>query len=60
MAMQAKQATVPFSGKRLRKPESGMKVDFKEMEQEFRFGTFPTRKNKTTFSDVPLHPVIFR
>ena len=30
--MQAKQTTVPFSGKRLRKPESGIKVDFKEIK----------------------------
>ena len=44
---------MPFTGKRPRRPETGIKDDFEEIEHEFLFGN-PARKNRITFTDVPL------
>ena len=51
--------SVPFTEKRPRRPETGIKDGFEEMEHEFPFG-YSTRKDRTTFSDVPLLLEIFR
>jgi len=45
--------------KRPRRPETGNKDGFEEMEYEFPFGIFRP-ENRTTFLDVPLLPEIFR
>ena len=53
--------SVPFTGKRPRRPETGIKDCFKEVDHEFPIGIFhPEKKNRTTFSDVQLLPEIFR
>ena len=51
--------SIPFAKKRPRKPETDIKDGFKEMEDEFPFGTFHPEK-QTTFSDVLLLPEILR
>ena len=51
--------SVPFTEKRPQRPETGIKHGFEETEHEFRFGIFRPEK-RTTFSDVPLLPKIFR
>ena len=45
--------SVPFTEKLPRKPETGIKVGFEEMEHEFAFGTSRPKKNR-------LHFEIFR
>ena len=52
--------SVPFTGKRPRRPETGIKDGLEEMEREFRRGIFRPTKKRITFSDVPLLPDIFR
>ena len=36
--------SVPFTEKRPRRPETGVKDDFEEMDHEFPFGTFSPEK----------------
>ena len=54
--------SVPFTVKRLGRPETRIKDGFEEMEHElatkFRLEN-SVRKNKTTFSDAPLFRDIF-
>ena len=45
--------------KRPRRPQTSIKDGVEEMEHEFPFGVFRPG-NRTTFSDVPLLPEIFR
>ena len=47
--------------KRPRRPEPGIKDGFEEMDHEFPFGIFrpEKKKNRTTFSNVPLLPFAF-
>ena len=45
--------------KRPRRPEPGIKDGFEEIEHEFPLGIFRP-ENRTTFSDVPLLPEIYR
>ena len=52
--------SVPFTGKRPRRPETGIKDGLEEMEGEFWLGIFRPKKKSITFSDVPLLPDIFR
>ena len=40
--------------------ETGIKDGFEEMEHEFPLGIFRPETDRTTFSDVPLLPEIFR
>ena len=51
--------SVPFTEKQPRRPETGIKEGFEAMEHEFSFAVFYP-ENRTTFSDVPLLPEIFR
>ena len=51
--------SVSFTGKRPRRPETGIKHGFEEMEHEFLLG-YSIRKIRTIFSDVPLLLEIFR
>ena len=51
--------SVPFTEKRLRKLDTGLKGGFKEMEHQFRIGIFRPDIQDLTFSDVPLLPEIF-
>ena len=50
--------SVPFTGKRPRRPETGIKHGFEEMKHEFLLG-YSIRKIRTIFSDVPLLLEIF-
>ena len=45
--------------KRPRRPEPGIKDGFEEIEHVFPLGIFRP-ENRTTFSDVPLLPEIYR
>ena len=40
--------------------ETGIKDGFEEMEHDFPLGIFRPETDRTTFSDVPLLPEIFR
>ena len=51
--------SVSFTGKRPRRPETGIKHGFEEMEHEFLLG-YSIRKIRTIFSDVLLLLEIFR
>ena len=51
--------SVPFTGKQPRRPETGIKDSFEEMEHEFSVWNIPSTK-LTTFSDDLLVPEIFR
>ena len=51
--------SVPFTEKRPRRPETGTKDGFEEMEHEFLFEMFRAER-QATFSDVSLFPEIFR
>ena len=51
--------SVSFTRKRPRRPETGIKHGFKEMEHEVLLG-YSIRKIRTIFSDVPLLLEIFR
>jgi len=41
--------TVPFTGKRLRRPETGIKDGFEEIEHEFLLGIFHPEKQDYLF-----------
>ena len=41
--------SVPFNGKRLRRPQTGIKDGFEEMEHEFPFGIFRPEKQDYLF-----------
>ena len=51
--------SVPFIGKRPRRPETGIKDGFEEWNTNFCL-KYSVGKNRTTLSDVPLLPEIFR
>ena len=51
--------SVPFTEKRLRKLDTGLKGGFEEMEHQFQIGIFCPDIQDVTFSDVPLLPEIF-
>ena len=51
--------SVPFIGKRPRRPETGIKDGFEEWNTNFCL-EYSVGKKRTTFSDVPLFPEIFR
>ena len=53
--------SVPFTEKRPRKPETGIKGGFEETRPRVQFRLKRSvRKNKTVVIDVPLRPEIFR
>ena len=51
--------SVPFTEKRPRSPETGIKDGFDEIERDFLL-KHSVRKNRITFSGVPMLPEIFR
>ena len=50
---------IHFPKKQLRKPETGIKGDFDEMEHEFLLGTFGTQKRYLFFSEILLLTEVF-
>ena len=52
--------SVPFTGKRPQRPETGIKDGFEEMEHEFLFGIFRPEKKQEYFFRFLLLPEIFR